>query len=338
MKLLESHLYVYSSFYLHEIHAIRTIAIAKRQLSHDVMCRIVNTTRLAHVHLVAPCLKEYCDSFIDCDISNLEAPLFHDAIGMLKLPQYVTLFVDILNVTKVTLQIHRSHNSGQSQFLGLAVRPIHNVYNNIMQLIEFVELHRILGVNHFIFPVKDIGEDVNAVLDYYKNLNILTILTWNLPINSNLIHAEGQLSALHDCLYKSRGNFQFVIMVDLDEFIIPRTHETYDDFLSNLAIDRKVQLSEVNSFIFANAFFYLNAPDDGKAAMLCEDEDVSKLRTLIKTNRVLQPNSYGDRSKYVVNPLSTLQLSIHLPGIPSEGKPYNYKSECLLRPPSFFIH
>lgn len=53
------------------------------------------------------------------------------------------------------------------------------------------------------------------------------MLPWDLKMRSQKdIRTEGLFAALNDCLYRNMYRYQYVALIDLDEFIIPRHNDT----------------------------------------------------------------------------------------------------------------
>lgn len=102
-----------------------------------------------------------------------------------------------------------------------------------MQLVEFIELHRILGVSHVTLYNDTVGPEADCALKYYAKKGIVTVLPWHHldMVSQSEIRTEGLFAALNDCLYRSMYSFDFVELVDLDEFIIPREDKTVLDLI-----------------------------------------------------------------------------------------------------------
>lgn len=64
--------------------------------------------------------------------------------------------------------------------LAVCVAPIQSKFNNVLQLVEFIELWKLLGADHFYFYVLSAASDVRRVLKYYKKSGTVTIMNWNL--------------------------------------------------------------------------------------------------------------------------------------------------------------
>jgi len=118
----------------------------------------------------------------------------------------------------------RSKNS-TTPFLTVCVKPLHFRYDRALWLIEFIEMYKLLGANHFVFYNKSVGDSVSRVLRHYADEKLVSLLPWNLPLRSQRhIRTEGLFAALNDCSYRSMHRFQYAALVDLDEFLIPRKH------------------------------------------------------------------------------------------------------------------
>ncbi|KAB7495859.1 hypothetical protein Anas_06873, partial [Armadillidium nasatum] len=178
----------------------------------------------------------------------------------------------------------------------ICVKPIHFEYNNINEIIEFIELNQIIGVKHFTLYNHTVGSNVDCILKNYVDKGKVQILPWKLNIESQKeIRTEGLFAALNDCLYRYMYQYKYVLMIDLDEFIVPHSNHTLNElvaFLKTKADERKI-----GAISFQNAFFYLQWPDDPKSASL------PPLVTLRKTRRRQRFHPHKQRSKYIaVNP------------------------------------
>ena len=80
------------------------------------------------------------------------------------------------------------------------------------------------------------------------------------------IHDEAGMGALNDCVYQNMKNVKYLLMIDLDEFIVPHMNNTLQEmlvFLNSKEIKmksgRKVKTGKLaSSYNFKNAFFYSN--------------------------------------------------------------------------------
>ncbi|XP_022917015.1 uncharacterized protein [Onthophagus taurus] len=219
--------------------------------------------------------------------------------------------------------------------LNVCVKPLHFEYNKAVPLLEFIELHRILGAGHFTFYNHTVGPQVACLLERYVAEGVVTLLPWDLNMASQKdIRTEGLFAALNDCLYRSMYRFSHAIMIDLDEFIIPRHNDTIPHLLEWLG--EKINSKLTGSYSFQNGFFYLQWEDDN--TLYNKDIIASSLLTLKKTRRKYKLHPHKQRSKYICRPEFVVETGNHfiwefLPGhntfnVPSDAAILHHYRVC----------
>ena len=145
------------------------------------------------------------------------------------------------------------------------------------------------------------------------------------------IRTEGLFAALNDCLYRNMNSFKYLMMIDMDELIIPYQSFTLVDML-NLVTQNLIQAGkavssgQVSSYSFQNSFFYLQWPDD--PTFLTSPP----LTVLHKTRRRQKLHPPKQRSKYICLPTSVKEAGNHFIWEFQRGKTLNV-------PPSYgFLH
>jgi hypothetical protein len=113
------------------------------------------------------------------------------------------------------------------------------------------------------------SEEVSCLLSGDIEEGVVEVLPWKLDMESQKeICTEGLFAALNDCLYRNMNSFKYLMMIDLDELIIPYQNMTLVNMLTDLGTRDLIQAgkaispSQVSSYSFQNAFFYLQWPDD----------------------------------------------------------------------------
>lgn len=225
------------------------------------------------------------------------------------------------------VQIHTYHAShgtiGNSSKMAVCVKPLHYNYNKTINFIEFIELNRLLGVEHFYFYNHTTGFEVSQVLRHYiaDSRPFITVLPWSLPVSSQTeIRTEGIFAALNDCLYRAKWNrFDLVMFIDLDEFIIPQHH---DSLLSLVRDNKSVYKHKIGAYSFRNGFFYLQYPDNRLDFIKPAQQHnlANQLVTLTKTNRKPDLNIHRQRSKCIVITEHTVEMGNHFVWEYSHGK------------------
>ena len=207
--------------------------------------------------------------------------------------------------------------SPEKNRMALCVKPLHYDYNKLDNLIEFIELNTILGIDHFLFYNHTVGPKVDCLLRHYATTtDRITVLPWHrLDMKSQQeIRTEGIFASLNDCLYRTMYRFKYVAMIDLDEFLIPHQDDDLKVLLSRLT-SLPLAKNRAGAFSFQNAFFYLQWPDDPKYSQLSGVPTANHLpvylTTLAKSRRKAIAHSHRQRSKLILLPDATVEVGNH---------------------------
>jgi len=161
-----------------------------------------------------------------------------------------------------------------------------------------------------------------------QSLGLMEVLPWQLDMTSQKeIRTEGLFAALNDCLYRNMNKFKYLVMIDLDELIVPYKQDTLTGLIADLSSKTMVQAgknlppSQVSSYSFQNAFFYLQWPDHKG------DEKRPPLPALLKTRRRQKLHPPKQRSKYICVPSAVKEAGNHFVWEFHHGKTLNVQPE-----------
>ena len=210
---------------------------------------------------------------------------------------------------------HTSHHKHIN--FTVCVTPLNFHFNNVHQLVEMVEVNRILGAGKVVFYNHTSGPDVDRLLAMYVRQGVVDVIPWKVPVAVNTwprdpdiepqIHYFGQVVALNDCLYRYMFTSAYIVFTDLDEFIVPRAERTWPEMMAAPSLPC---YSTNGAYVFQNTFFRTDWPDDEDTL---HDQDVVRLKllTLLKTSRETYVWPHYARSKYMVSPRLVVQAGIH---------------------------
>lgn len=88
---------------------------------------------------------------------------------------------------------------------------------------EWIEFHRIVGVDHFYLYNNFSKDDYRSVLNAYIETGLVTLIDW--PV------MQGQMSAYKDCVENFQNETQWIGFIDIDEFVCPNEFDKIGDFL-----------------------------------------------------------------------------------------------------------
>lgn len=321
--------FVYSAYYDDRVAAgngasgnvnkgiVRVISATKTRGPERVWCRLWyrqqnsgNVTASVTVAAKVKVIREnwnlkYSACFVIC-------PLPKESIMADSIPEAVSVVAKLrATPTNRILVLNRPEDRFKDREpLAVCVKPLHYDYNRVLQLVEFIELYRLLGATHVTLYNDTVGNEADCALKYYKNKGLVTILPWHRldMISQREIRTEGLFAALNDCLYRSMYKYEYVALVDLDEFIIPRHNDTIVDLIRWMS--SRINTKSTGAYSFQNAFFYLQWADDPFVTMSRTPTEAG-LITLKKTRRRTKLHPHKQRSKYVCKPQGVVEAGNH---------------------------
>ena len=174
-------------------------------------------------------------------------------------------------------------------------------YVNPHWLIEWVELHRILGVDKIFTYNKSLDDRSTQVLQHYVEEGFV-----DFKQTRPFFDLEGRDGAqlhktptINDCMYRNMHSFHKIIVIDFDEVIIPRHSLHYSD----LFIQLNKNYTKMQQFVFLNAFFYLEFP---------QNNSESNLDLISLTHPARQPKQGLRSVKTIINPLMCIKMHNHV--------------------------
>lgn len=95
--------------------------------------------------------------------------------------------------------------------------------NEAKYLKEWIEFHKIIGVEHFYLYNNNSDDNYLDVLKTHVEQGIVDLIEW--PF------AQGQISAYRHCVKKYAQETLWIGFIDIDEFVIPKACDSIVDFL-----------------------------------------------------------------------------------------------------------
>ena len=199
----------------------------------------------------------------------------------------------------------------------VCLSPLYFDYGRAYELVEWIELNRILGAEKFTIYNISTSINVDKVLEYYSKRGLVEIVQWRLPIRVSKfpgdrsdIHYFGQTAALNDCLFRTKRDSEYMVNVDLDEFIIPRGSN-----LLNWTITIRPYEDRFSVFMFKSTYF--RKEWESGISNFLDKEQVEKyqLVSLKVTEHESRIFAARHRSKYIARTASVDGIQIHeVPG------------------------
>lgn len=97
---------------------------------------------------------------------------------------------------------------------------------------EWIEYHRLIGVEHFYLFNNDSTDDFLEVLQPYIAEGVVDLINWP-GRDKNGSWLQVQINAYNFCIKKCRGISTWLAIIDLDEFIVPVQKANLVEFLAD---------------------------------------------------------------------------------------------------------
>ena len=158
------------------------------------------------------------------------------------------IFANFLTKLKGMCFHKRSQDLRSHQMLHkLAVVSI--LKNEARYIKEWLDYHRLVGVDHFYLYDNESSDNVFEILEPYINQGI---------VSYDFIAGRGkQLEVYNAALLKHRDDSELLAFIDIDEFMVPLSapYDLYKQFSEILAIDKNAAGVSVNWRMFGSSGF-----------------------------------------------------------------------------------
>lgn len=263
-------------------YVVRILGMKPRNGSHSVSCifknkftnlPIIASARETIVYEAFPDNSLYIAVIWTCAAPSTNPQQVHIVpAGATRGPQ--ALAGATLPVQKGPI-MHENKNIS-SMSLAACVKPIHG-NPDYSKLVEWIEIHRMVGVHYFAFYVGYIKDTMfirNISKIYEHDDLIFDWIPYDLMDNvvedvetrrslTNFqrfgIYEQGILVALNDCMYKLSARFSHVLIIDLDELLIPSREKTIQDMMLDISQGPDVDIFyNVSGYSFNTAWYFDN--------------------------------------------------------------------------------
>jgi hypothetical protein len=132
------------------------------------------------------------------------------------------LLLFILDIVyKIILKLY--NNKTKDKEYGVSICAIFK--NEAHNMREWIEFHKIVGIEHFYLYNNFSNDNYLEVLDFYVNDGLVTLIEW--PVE------KGQFPAYQHFYENFRNSTNWVTFLDLDEFVTPFYKKTISEWLVN---------------------------------------------------------------------------------------------------------
>lgn len=203
--------------------------------------------------------------------------------------------------TTVRLKTIPAETKSEKRKIGVCVPPLFGDVP-LSSIVNFIEMCKLLGADTVFLYVTNSSWEMREFLHYHSKHNeALSVVEWNMPENLTVsldtIWYHGQLLAIQDCLYHNMDALSYLLFMDLDEMLVPRTTDNWRAMLDTILASHKPH--SVAAMSFKSVFFDpTRAPEEAESIVYFQHLQRTKAASKI-------------RNKLMVQPLKVFELGIH---------------------------
>lgn len=311
-------LYVYSatydrrrsSLYPHN-HAIQILTMSFRSIpiANKVFCNLYDTVQKQYI-VTEGTIREiwqrawdprdffYIPNLISCPVPKNFEQSINLTISLSKMQCKSQKFS-----AQVRMQPSRKEKSG----IAVCVKGLDYLEDMPERLVEWIEMQYITGADTITVYTYYVPRKMQQVLNYYSKKKSFTVIPINLPGDSpNQVYSRShfiwrnrqqkrrhELIPYNDCLYRHIDTHKFILMLDIDEIVVPLKHDSWNSMLDNITAtfqEKNMKTGEVTSISIRNVFKF---PSDTKLLNSFVPSYMYTLRNRRKSKKLSKQGEYG---------------------------------------------
>ncbi|XP_067005571.2 uncharacterized protein [Anabrus simplex] len=347
--------HLFSAYYdrrLSNFHFVRIVAMLRGRARPTLFCQLWYDSHVLVLETVRTEIwLPHWDQHPGENVYNpilLSCPIPTNFSENSDVPLGVSITLKPCENAEVFLRIKPASTSRRN--FAVCVKGLNFVDQDIsVRLVEWIELNMLFGADRFFIYVYSVHPNIQRVLDYYTEKNLVTTIPITLPgrqpnepfrrsqfLKRNLWQKRrNELIPYNDCLYRNIDTYKFVLPLDVDEVIVPVKVSSWKSIFDELLSEDPKVFERYSSFSVRNAYFFDSFPTS--TAM-----SVPKfLHTMLHTTRSANYSPPEDSVKSFVVTRSALTVFNHYtlhPLSPTTARNLvldtrlvqmnHYKSEC----------
>lgn len=230
-----------------------------------------------------------------------------NSTGELAAPDYVTLSRDYEgHYQRAALRVEDIRDqTTQYKFVVCIHRALSKNFSNVDLLLESIETNVLFGADKIVLYNCTAGPALTPFLNYYVESGRVDMYNWPLAQNYSRTFetkASGQNSLIQDCLYRYMYQTKYLILINLDELIVPRKSNTWAAMLE------QSNCSDAPDINIRNVFFPINIPPE-------KDRESLPLNSMRHIQRQNYTYKCKDRSKSLARPSEVFVAKVHDMGV-----------------------
>ncbi|CAF1230640.1 unnamed protein product [Didymodactylos carnosus] len=236
----------------------------------------------------------------------------------------ITLFET--NCTKLGNNLPIRNNrplDGKKQPFAVCVKGLEFLSEDIsVKLIEWIELLNLLGAEKIFFYEFDIHPNISQVLEYYQQQDKVHVEKLTLPgsqpnspeirekyLKEKMINRrQNELIPYNDCFYKNIYFYHYILLLDIDEVIMPLQHRTWLETIQEIQRNWLNKNETYTSFSARNVYFLEDLDEENSTEIGQFNEQLNIPPYLHMLTHIYRSSHYTISGAYVKTFFDTERL------------------------------
>lgn len=207
----------------------------------------------------------------------------------------------------------------------VCVKGLDFLYSDLsVRLIEWIELLHLLGADKIFFYQLHIHKNVTKVLEYYEKQGKVEVTPITLPagqpnipgfqhlyLTKKVNHKrQNELIPYNDCLYKNMYRYEYIVLLDIDEVIMPIKVSNWKDLMNSVLKKALHEKNETRASYNVRNVYFLDDFIHSHGWFEDVPPYMHMLQHVYRSKNFTKPNQY---IKCFHNPERALTLHNHFP-------------------------
>ncbi|XP_063854098.1 uncharacterized protein LOC135096507 isoform X2 [Scylla paramamosain] len=167
-----------------------------------------------------------------------------------RVPLSVSLVEDRCDPPKNNLRvINNLPGEGGKENFAVCVKGMSGTRDNSLKMVEWLELMFLLGAHKVFLYDMGVHSNMSKIFRYYESQGKVDLKSLTLPgdqpndrdlLDIYLKHKvvnkrQNEVIPYNDCLYRNMNRYKFIVLLDTDEIIMPRTTQNWETLMKKIA-------------------------------------------------------------------------------------------------------
>ncbi|MPC21722.1 hypothetical protein E2C01_014718 [Portunus trituberculatus] len=242
-----------------------------------------------------------------------------------RVPQSVSLVEGSCDRATNNLRVvHNLPPEGQKSNFAVCVKGMDVNEDISLKIVEWLELLFLLGADKVFLYDLGIHPNISKILEHYESKGKVDVRSLTLPgeqptarglvrrfLKAKITHKrQNEVIPYNDCLYRNMNLYRFIILIDIDEVIMPRTVPSWKELLEQVA--PQAMSGEDHPYVsyYARNVYFLDSMQDKHGWAMDVPRFMHMLQHLYRASKYTKPTSY---IKAFHDPQLVLTMHNHFP-------------------------